>query len=84
MDVRTRHARPPHWRAAAIARATVFTVTISTLRIAAGGQFLTDVLFGALIALVVLLAVYKLVFGWPWPAAQDYLRRKRSTSSTAA
>jgi membrane-associated phospholipid phosphatase len=75
---------PPHWRAAAMASATAFTVTMSTLRIAAGGHFLTDVLFGALIALVVLLAVYKLVFGWPWAAARSYLRRKPSTTSTAA
>ena len=54
------------------------------MRIAAGGHFLTDVLFGALIALVVLLTAYKLVFGWPWAAFQNYLRRKRSTTSTAA
>jgi len=33
---------------------------------AAGGHFLTDVLFGALISLAALLAVYKLVFGGPW------------------
>jgi membrane-associated phospholipid phosphatase len=55
---------------------------MSALRIAAGGHFLTDVLFGALIALVVLLTAY--VFGWPWAAFQNYLRRKRSTTSTAA
>jgi lipid A 4'-phosphatase len=75
---------PPHWRAAAMAGAAAFTVTMSALRIAAGGHFLTDVLFGALIALVVLLTAYKLVFGWPWAAFQNYLRRKRSTTSTAA
>ncbi len=75
---------PPHWRAAAIAGAAVFSVTMGALRVAAGGHFLTDVLFGALIALVVVLTVYKLVFGWPWAAFQNYLRRKRSTSSTAA
>ena len=75
---------PPHWRAAAMAGAAAFTLTMSALRIAAGGHFLTDVLFGALIALVVLLTAYKLVFGWPWAAFQNYLRRKRSTTSTAA
>jgi membrane-associated PAP2 superfamily phosphatase len=75
---------PPHWRAAAMAGAAAFTVAMSALRIAAGGHFLTDVVFGALLSLAVLLAVYKLVFGWPWASAQSYLRRKRSTSSTAA
>jgi membrane-associated PAP2 superfamily phosphatase len=74
---------PPHWRAAAMAGAAAFTVTMGVLRIASGGHFLTDVVFGALISLVVLLAVYKLVFGWPG-SAQRYFRRKRSTSSTAA
>ena len=43
---------PPHWRAAAMAGAAVFTVTMSALRIAAGGHFVTDVVFGALISLV--------------------------------
>ena len=71
---------PPHWRVAAMAGATVFTVAMSVLRVAAGGHFLTDVVFGALISLVVLLGVHRLVFGWPFA----YLRRKRSTSSTAA
>jgi lipid A 4'-phosphatase len=75
---------PPHWRAAAMAGAAVFTVAMSALRVAAGGHFLTDVVFGALIALIVLLAVHKAVFGWPWPAFQNYFRRKRSTTSTAA
>jgi lipid A 4'-phosphatase len=71
---------PPHWRVAAMAGAAVFTVTMSVLRVAADGHFLTDVVFGALISLVVLLGIYRLVFGWPFA----YLRRKRSTSSTAA
>ncbi len=75
---------PPHWRAAAMAGAAVFTVTMSALRVAAGGHFVTDVVFGALVSLAVLLAVHKAIFGWPWAAVQHYLRRRRSTSSTAA
>lgn len=75
---------PPHWRAAAMAGAAVFTTAMSAGRVAAGGHFLTDVLFGALIALAVLIAVYRLVFGWRWSEVPDYLRRKRSTTSTAA
>ena len=74
---------PPHWRAAAMAGAAAFTVAMSVLRVAAGGHFLTDVVFGALLALVALLAVYKLLFAWPWPG-NFHFRRKRSTSSTAA
>lgn len=75
---------PPHWRAAAIAGAAVFTTAMSALRVAAGGHFLTDVLFGALIALTAVVAVYRLMFGWRWSGVPDYLRRKRSTTSTAA
>jgi len=76
---------PPHWRAAAMAGAALFTVMTGALRIASGGHFLTDVVFGALISLVVVLAIYRLVFGWPWAgSALSYWRRKRSTSTTAA
>jgi membrane-associated PAP2 superfamily phosphatase len=75
---------PPHWRAAAMAGAAVFTITMSALRVAAGGHFLTDVVFGVLISLAVLLAVHNAVFGWRWAGAPHYLRRKRSTTSTAA
>ena len=67
-----------------MAGAAAFTVTMSAPRVAGGGHFVTDVVFGALISLAVLLAVHKAIFGWPWAAVQHYLRRRRSTSSTAA
>ena len=67
-----------------MASTAAFTVTMSTPRVAGGGHFVTDVVFGALISLAVLLAVHKAIFGWPWAAVQNYLRRRRSTTSTAA
>jgi membrane-associated PAP2 superfamily phosphatase len=48
---------PPRWRGLAIAAATAFMVLMSTLRVIAGGHFVTDVLSGMLITLLLLLLV---------------------------
>jgi membrane-associated phospholipid phosphatase len=48
---------PPPFRAPAIASAVAFGVAASALRIAFGGHFLSDVLFGGLISLIVVFAV---------------------------
>jgi membrane-associated PAP2 superfamily phosphatase len=58
---------PLPWRAAAMAGAAIFTVTVSLLRLAAGGHFLTDIVFGVLITLIVLLATYQVTFRTRWP-----------------
>jgi len=52
---------PAPWRAAAIGAAAAFTFTMSTLRVAVGGHFFTDVLFGALTTMLILLAMRRLV-----------------------
>jgi membrane-associated PAP2 superfamily phosphatase len=52
---------PPPWRAVAIAGAAAFTVIVSTQRIAAGGHFLTDVVFGVLTMLLILLLMRRLI-----------------------
>ena len=54
---------PLPWRAAAIAAALVFGVAGSALRLAFGGHFLSDVIVGALITLIVVFAL-KRAF-WP-------------------
>lgn len=61
---------PPHWRAAAFAGAAVFTAVISFVRMAAGGHFLTDVLFAALLTLIVILCMHRLIFGRPRAKAE--------------
>ena len=48
---------PPPFRAPAIASALVFGVAASVLRMAFGGHFLSDVLFGGLISLIVVFAM---------------------------
>jgi lipid A 4'-phosphatase len=48
---------PPPFRAPAIAAALAFGVAASALRMAFGGHFLSDVLFGGLISLIVVFAV---------------------------
>ena len=54
---------PPPFRAAAIAAALAFGVAASALRMAFGGHFLSDVLFGGLISLIVVFAVRRAL--WP-------------------
>ena len=55
---------PMPWRPAALGAAVVFTVTISVLRMAFGGHFLTDVVFGALTAAFVVWLVHGLIYRW--------------------
>jgi membrane-associated phospholipid phosphatase len=54
---------PPPIRAPALAAALAFGVSASTLRMAFGGHFLSDVLIGALISLIVVFAVRRAL--WP-------------------
>jgi len=54
---------PPPWRAPAVAGALVFGAAASLLRLAFGGHFLSDVLLGGLIALLVVFVTRRLL--WP-------------------
>ena len=53
---------PPPWRVAALAAAAVFTALMGGLRMFAGAHFFTDVLFGALSTMLILLAMHALVY----------------------
>lgn len=52
---------PPPWRTIGILAAAAFTVAISTLRMMAGGHFLSDVVIGALSTILILLLMRKLI-----------------------
>jgi lipid A 4'-phosphatase len=54
---------PPPFRAPAVAGALAFGAVASVLRIAYGHHFLSDVLFGALISLIVVFALRRVL--WP-------------------
>jgi membrane-associated phospholipid phosphatase len=54
---------PPPFRAPAVAGALAFGAVASALRIAYGHHFLSDVLFGALISLIVVFALRRVL--WP-------------------
>jgi lipid A 4'-phosphatase len=54
---------PPPFRAPAVAGALAFGAVASALRIAYGRHFLSDVLFGALISLIVVFALRRVL--WP-------------------
>ena len=54
---------PPPWRAAAIGAAAAYTALISFLRMAAGGHFFTDVLFGVLSTILIILVLNRWITG---------------------
>jgi lipid A 4'-phosphatase len=56
---------PMPWRPAALGAAALFTVSISMVRMAFGGHFLTDVVFGALISGLVIWLMHGLIYRWP-------------------
>jgi lipid A 4'-phosphatase len=68
----------PQWRTAAMVGAGVFTAVIGLVRLAAGGHFFSDVIFGVLLTLLVVLATFEAVFRWPWGA---FGSRHRSTGT---
>jgi membrane-associated PAP2 superfamily phosphatase len=50
---------PPPWRGLAVAGALVYGFVTSALRVAFGGHFLSDVLFGGLISALVVLGLWR-------------------------
>jgi lipid A 4'-phosphatase len=61
---------PPQWRVAAYVGAGIFTAAISIMRMAAGRHFFTDVLFAALLMLVLIWGMRRLIFRVRAPAAK--------------
>jgi lipid A 4'-phosphatase len=57
---------PGAFRVVAFSAAGVFTLVVGVLRLAAGGHFLSDVLFAIALTLAVIWAVYRLVFQTDW------------------
>jgi len=56
---------PPPWRSSAIVAAFVFGFVASLLRLAFGGHYLSDVLLGGLVSLIVIEVVRRVI----WPKA---------------
>jgi len=54
---------PPPWRGLAIGAAAVFATAIGLLRMAAGAHFFTDILIGALVTILIVLALNRLIAG---------------------
>jgi lipid A 4'-phosphatase len=55
---------PPQWRALAYGLAVSFGVVVGVLRMAAGGHFFTDVVFGGVIMYLVAWVMHGLIFRW--------------------
>jgi lipid A 4'-phosphatase len=58
---------PPPWRAPAVGAALLFGAATGLLRMAFGGHFLSDVVFAALIMLLLIGACWRGFFGWRRP-----------------
>ncbi len=52
---------PPPWRGLAIGAAAVFAGGIGVLRMAAGAHFFTDILIGAIVTILIVLALNRLI-----------------------
>lgn len=63
---------PPPFQAAAVVGAVVFAVATGALRLAFGGHFLSDVLFGGLISALVVVVMFRV-----------YARKRASSGSTS-
>ena len=73
---------PEPWRAPAIIAAFAFGVGASLLRMAFGGHYLSDVLLGGLITLIVI-EIARMVI-WPRPGVETPEGRREGESKTAA
>jgi membrane-associated PAP2 superfamily phosphatase len=62
---------PPQWQIAAFAGAAIFTAVISVSRMAAGAHFLTDVLFAALLTVMLIWIMHGVIFRWRQPAVTE-------------
>jgi membrane-associated PAP2 superfamily phosphatase len=56
---------PAPWRCVALGVAGLYGVTFASIRMLAGGHFLSDVIFAAIFTGLVIWAVHGLVFRWP-------------------
>jgi len=62
---------PPAWRPLAYAGAVVFGIVTSTLRMAFGGHFFTDVSIAGLVTFLVIWFAYALIYRWPRTRLSD-------------
>src|SRR4029077_15573553 len=62
---------PPAWRPLAYAAATLFGVVTSSLRMAFGGHFFTDVAIAGLVTFLVIWPAFALLYPWPRTKLSD-------------
>jgi len=62
---------PPQWRALAYGAALALGVGMATLRVLAGGHFVSDVVFAGVFTFLVIWLVYALIYRWPRTRLSD-------------
>jgi lipid A 4'-phosphatase len=56
---------PPPWRYVALGAAGLYSIAFATIRLLAGGHFLSDVIFAAIFTGLVIWTVHGFLFRWP-------------------
>ncbi len=62
---------PPQWRALAYGAALALGVGMATLRVLAGGHFVSDVVFAGVFTFLVVWLAYALIYRWPRTRLSD-------------
>ncbi len=69
---------PPQWRVLAYGAAFAFTLGMATIRVMAGGHFVSDVIFAGLFTFLIVWLVYGLIYRWPRTKLSDRSDRARA------
>jgi len=62
---------PPQWRPAAYVAATVFGLATGVLRMSYGGHYFTDVVFGGVMAFLIVWVMHGIYYRWPRTRQSD-------------
>lgn len=62
---------PPQWRPLAYVAATVFGLATGLLRMAFGGHYFTDVIFGGVMAFLIVWVMHGIYYRWPTRQSDD-------------
>ncbi len=62
---------PPPWRALAYGAALAFTLGMATIRVMAGGHFVSDTIFAGVFTFLIVWLMYALIYRWPRSKLSD-------------
>ena len=66
---------PPHWRPAAYGLTLAFATVVGAARLAAGGHFMSDILFAGVFTFLIVWAVHGLLYRWRTRITDDQVEQ---------